>query len=93
MPIENDLLHLKKINDLNADQKYLLGLCFAELSENHLLDINLVSDFHLLDLGISLRNPGKLDHSWWLTLTNHTLRLYEATKNLSVKLRLWLSTL
>lgn len=68
LPIENNLPLLENINDLSTDQKYLLDMCIAVSSGNCSLDL-------------SLRNPGKLAHSRWLTLANCILRLYVATEN------------
>ncbi|KAF8774155.1 hypothetical protein HNY73_016737 [Argiope bruennichi] len=54
-------------NDLSTDQKYLLDMCIAVSSGNCSLDL-------------SLRNPGKLARSRWLTLANRFLRLYVTTE-------------
>lgn len=68
LPIENNLPLLENKNDLSTDQKYLLDMCIAVSSGNCTLDL-------------SLRNPGKIAHSRWLTLANRVLRLYVATEN------------
>jgi hypothetical protein len=68
LPIENNLPPLGDKNDLSTDQKYLLDMCIAVSSGNVSQDL-------------SLRNPGKLAHSRWLTLASRVLRLYVATEN------------
>ena len=68
LSIEKNLPHLENKNDLSADQKYLMDMYIAVLSESFALDL-------------PLRNPEKIAHSGSLTLANCVLRLHVATGN------------
>jgi hypothetical protein len=61
--------------DLSTDQQYLLQMCQAVSSGNCSIDL-------------SMRNPGKMVHSRWLTTANRLLRLYIGTKNPSTNLQI-----
>lgn len=54
-------------DDLSTDQKYLFDLCTAV-------------SVGVCPVGLSLRNPGVINHSRWLTRANRILRLYIATR-------------
>lgn len=62
-----------EMNDLSEDQKYLLQICKA-----------IKSGFCSLEL--SLKPPGTLNHSRWLTCANRILRLYVSTSEPSDEL-------
>jgi len=61
--------------DLSTDQQYLLQMFQAVSSGNCSIDL-------------SMRNPGKMAHSRWLTTANRLLRLYIGTKNPSTNLQI-----
>ena len=61
-------------DDLSTDQKYLYDMC------------NAIS-VGICPVALSLRNPGLMNHSRWLTTANRTLRLYVSTLNPSYELR------
>lgn len=60
-------------NDLGADQKYLFDICQVIITGT-------------CSEGMSKRDPGKLNHSRWLTTANRILRLYTATTKPSEEL-------
>ena len=61
-------------NDLSTDQKYLFDLCTAVSGG-------------VCPVEHSLRNPGLINHSRWLTTANRILRLYVATRSPSDELK------
>ena len=61
-------------NDLSTDQKYLFDLCTA-------------ISVGVCQVDLSLRNPGLINHSRWLTTANRILRLYVATRSPSDELQ------
>ena len=61
--------------NLSTDQEYLLQMCQTVSSGNSSIDF-------------SMRNPGKMIHSRWLTTANRILRLYIGTKNPSSNLQI-----
>ena len=61
-------------DDLSTDQKYLYDMC------------NAIS-VGICPVALSLRNPGLMNHSRWLTTANRTLRLYVSTLNPSYELK------
>lgn len=65
---QSKITSLDNTNDLSTDQKYLWEMCVAVSSRNCPIDL-------------SLKNPGKLAHSRWLTLANRMLRLYVGTES------------
>ena len=65
--VETDLPHVDP-RDLSTDQRYLYEIAQAVSSGDCLRDL-------------SLRNPGALNHSRWLTTANRLLRLYVECEN------------
>lgn len=61
-------------DDLSTDQKYLYDMC------------NAIS-VGVCPVDLSLRNPGLMNHSRWLTTGNRILRLYVSTANPSDQLK------
>ena len=66
-PVETDLPHVDP-RDLSTDQRYLYEIAQAVSSGECSRDL-------------SLRNPGALNHSRWLTTANRLLRLYVGCEN------------
>lgn len=60
-------------SDLGTDQKYLFDICQAIINGT-------------CSESMSKRNPGRLNHSRWLTTANRILRLYVASENPSEEL-------
>lgn len=73
-PIQHNLPKLEIKKDLSTDQKYLLEMCLVIASGECCPDL-------------SLKKPGKLAHSRWLTLACRILRLYIGTENPSTILK------
>lgn len=74
VPITCVLPSCMNSNDLSTDQKYLFDLCSA-------VSVGICPVDH------SLRNPGLINHSRWLTTANRILRLYVATRSPSDELK------
>jgi hypothetical protein len=66
-PVETDLPHVDP-RDLSTDQRYLYEITQAVSTGDCSRDL-------------SLRNPGALNHSRWLTTANRLLRLYVGSEN------------
>ncbi|ESN96201.1 hypothetical protein HELRODRAFT_163242 [Helobdella robusta] len=72
-PIETELPSIHQ-NDLSTDQTYLFDICNGIMKGD-------------IPLSLSLRNPGKMSHSRWITTANRILRLYVAVQNPSTALK------
>ncbi|ESO05609.1 hypothetical protein HELRODRAFT_171263 [Helobdella robusta] len=72
-PIETELPSIHQ-NDLSTDQTYLFDI------RNRIMKGD-------IPLSLSLRNPGKMSHSRWITTANRILRLYVAVQNPSTALK------
>lgn len=73
-PIVTEMPVIDK-EDLSTDQKYLLEICNAVASG-------------VCSESLSLRDPGRISHSRWLTAANRILRLYVGTEKPSRNLEI-----
>ena len=73
-PIEEELRN-NDPKELSTDQKYLFDI-FNGISRGN------------ISMSLSLRDPGKISHSRWLTSANRILRLYVSTINPSLDLKI-----
>ena len=73
-PIEVELPNIDP-KELSTDQKYLFDICNGISRGN-------------ISMSLSLRDPGKISHSHWLTTANRILRLHVSTINPSLDLKI-----
>lgn len=75
-PVAGNMPNLddKIINELSTDQKYLYEICQAVASG-------------ICTLELANRQPGKMEHSRWLTFANRILRHYVSTNRPSKNLK------
>ena len=74
LPVPLDLGHEVNLHDLSTDQKYLLEICRA-------VAVGEVPE------SLSIKFPGNLNHSRWVTTANRKLRLYVVTEDPTKNLR------